>query len=92
MRYRRGWRRKRLRGSAEWSGNEQPRRPRKFGKLETKRAGLASAFEAAITAGKPVLTTVSDGHYDAWRALAPNAISLPADVAAIHAWWRAVRS
>lgn len=64
----------------------------KFGKLETQRMGLADAFEAAIADGKPLLTTVSDRHYDAWRALAADAISLPADAEAIRVWWSAVRS
>lgn len=64
----------------------------KFGKLETMRAGLAEAFEAAIAADKPLLTTVSDRHLDAWRALAPESIRLPADEAAIRAWWRDIRS
>ena len=64
----------------------------KFGKLEAMRRGLAAAFEAAIAAGKPVLTTVSDKHRDAWQALAPDAILLAADEAVIQAWWRAVRT
>ncbi|MEO9191315.1 MAG: DUF2478 domain-containing protein [Acetobacteraceae bacterium] len=64
----------------------------KFGKLEAARGGLAAAFEAAIAAGKPVLTTVSEKHRDAWGALAPDAIRLPADEAAIQAWWRALRA
>jgi nucleoside-triphosphatase THEP1 len=63
----------------------------KFGKLETMHAGLAAAFEAAITAHKPVLTTVSDRHRDSWQALAPEAVSLTADEAAIRAWWRDIR-
>ena len=64
----------------------------KFGKLEAMRRGLAAAFEAAVAAGKPVLTTVSDKHRDAWQALAPDAILLAADEAVIQAWWRAVRT
>jgi len=64
----------------------------KLGKLEAMRRGLAAAFEAAIGAGKPVLTTVSDRHRDAWQAFAPDAIMLPADEAAIQDWWRAVRT
>jgi nucleoside-triphosphatase THEP1 len=60
----------------------------KFGKLEATGSGLVSAFEAAIAAGKPVLTTVSDKHRNAWRALAPDAIFLPAEQTAIQAWWR----
>lgn len=62
----------------------------KFGKLEAARQGLAEAFEAAMAAGKPVLTTVSPRHRDAWRAFAPDATFLEADEAAIQAWRRAV--
>ena len=61
----------------------------KFGKLEAMRQGLAPAFDAAIAAGKPVLTTVSEKHRDAWRAFAPDAAALAADGAAIGSWWRA---
>lgn len=59
----------------------------KFGKLEATGGGLAPAFAAAMAGGKPVLTTVSDLHQDAWRRLAPDAIRLPADGAAIRDWW-----
>lgn len=59
----------------------------KFGKLEAAGRGLAPAFAAAITTGKPVLTTVSELHRDAWQRLAPDAIRLPADAVAIHDWW-----
>lgn len=59
----------------------------KFGKLEAAGGGLAPAFATAIAAGKPVLTTVSDLHRDAWDRLAPDAIRLPADAAAIRNWW-----
>jgi hypothetical protein len=62
----------------------------KFGKLERMGEGLAAAFELAISAGKPVLTTVSDRHRDAWRTFAPDASFLPADKAALQNWWRAV--
>lgn len=58
----------------------------KFGKLEAGHAGLASAFEAAIAAGKPVLTTVSAKHREAWRAFAPDAIYLDADAASLDRW------
>jgi hypothetical protein len=37
----------------------------KFGKLEIAGDGLASAFRAAITAGLPVLTSVSPAHDEA---------------------------
>lgn len=59
----------------------------KFGKLEAAGGGLAPAFTAAFAAGKPVLTTVSDLHRDAWHRLAPDAIRLPADMTAIRDWW-----
>ncbi len=61
----------------------------KFGKLEAMRRGLAPVFDAAIAAGKPVLTTVSEKHRGAWRAFAPDAAALAADGAAISAWWQA---
>lgn len=62
----------------------------KFGKLEAMHQGLASAFDAAMAAGKPVLTTVSAKHYDAWQAYAPEAATVDADAAALQAWWRSV--
>lgn len=63
----------------------------KFGKLEAARGGLAPAFAAAIAAGKPILTTVSEKHRDAWRTFAPDAIELTAEVAALRAWWETTR-
>ena len=63
----------------------------KFGRLERMGEGLVQAFEFAISAGKPVLTTVSDRHRDAWRAFAPDTSFLPAEKAALQNWWRAVR-
>ncbi|MBU6462121.1 MAG: DUF2478 domain-containing protein [Bradyrhizobium sp.] len=60
----------------------------KFGKLEAMRSGLTGAFEAAIAAGKPVLTMVSEKHRDAWRTFAPDATFLPAEKTALQAWWR----
>lgn len=63
----------------------------KFGKLEAARGGLIGAFEAAIAAGKPVLTTVSEKHVAAWRAYAPDATVLPPQAAALQEWWTAIR-
>ncbi|MEP9372505.1 DUF2478 domain-containing protein [Mesorhizobium sp. KR1-2] len=63
----------------------------KFGKLEAQQRGLAMAFEAAIAAGKPVLTTVSDKHREAWHDFAPDAVFLPANELAIQSWWHAQR-
>lgn len=62
----------------------------KFGKLEAMHQGLASAFAAAMAAGKPVLTSVSPKHRDAWQAFAPQATILAADATALQAWWRSV--
>jgi nucleoside-triphosphatase THEP1 len=64
----------------------------KFGKLEASGNGLAAAFAAAIAAGKPLLTTVSDKHRDAWSDFAPSAIFLTAETAALQDWWDAVRT
>ncbi|HEX7006001.1 MAG TPA: DUF2478 domain-containing protein [Alphaproteobacteria bacterium] len=60
----------------------------KFGKLEAAGQGLFPAFEAAAAAGKPVLTSVSSKHRDAWRAFAPDADFIQADEAALTEWWR----
>lgn len=62
----------------------------KFGKLEAMQKGLWPAFSAAISAGKPILTTVSARHIDAWKSFAPGATWLEGDQAAIDAWWRTV--
>jgi hypothetical protein len=60
----------------------------KFGKLEATGRGLFAAFDAARTTGRPVLTTVSPKHYEAWRAFAPDAAALPATTIAMQDWWR----
>jgi hypothetical protein len=62
----------------------------KFGKLEAMGGGLFPAFAAARAAGLPVLTTVSAKHEEAWRAFAPDAVTLPANAAALQDWWRAL--
>ena len=61
----------------------------KFGKLEAMGKGLVKVFAAAIAAGKPLLTTVSEKHRDAWSSFAPGAILLIAEKAALEDWWRA---
>ncbi len=58
----------------------------KFGKLEAAGGGLAPAFRAAIAAGKPLLTTVSELHRAAWETIAPDAARLSADPGAIRGW------
>lgn len=61
----------------------------KFGKLEAARAGLLSAFMAAIGAGVPVLTYVAPGCRDAWDRFAdPLFCRLDDRAEAIDAWWR----
>jgi hypothetical protein len=64
----------------------------KFGKLEAAREGLMPAFVAAIEAGVPVLTSVSPAFREACDRFAePLVVALPAERAAIDAWWRSVR-
>ena len=60
----------------------------KFGKLEAAGSGLFRAFEAAVAMGKPVLTSVSGRHRDAFCGFAPEAAFLAADEAAIMRWLR----
>ena len=62
----------------------------KFGKLEAGHSGLVPAFEAAFAAGKPILTSVSGRHRDAWRGYAPGAVELPAEEAVLEQWWRSL--
>jgi hypothetical protein len=65
----------------------------KFGKLEMAGEGLATAFQAAITAGLPLLTSVSPAHDQAWRQFVDRDFDvLPADPAAIDLWRRAVQT
>jgi len=64
----------------------------KFGKLEAAKRGLIRAFEAAIALGKPVLTTVSDRHLQAWREFAPDASALEARPDALREWWTLIGS
>lgn len=63
----------------------------KFGKLEAAGQGLARAFEAAIAADVPILTSVSPAFENAWTdfAAAPFS-SLPADPGRIESWFRAL--
>ncbi len=61
----------------------------KFGKLEAMGEGLLPAFAAAIAAGKPLLTTVSDNHRKAWQSFAPGAVVLAAKKATLSDWWNA---
>jgi hypothetical protein len=64
----------------------------KFGKLEIAGDGLASAFRAAITAGLPLLTSVSPAHNEAWRRFVDQEFAvLPPDPAAIDLWRRSVQ-
>jgi hypothetical protein len=63
----------------------------KFGKLEASGDDLAGAFGAAITAGLPLLTSVSPAHDGAWRQFTSREFAiLPADPTAIDRWRHAV--
>ncbi|MGO4558262.1 DUF2478 domain-containing protein [Mesorhizobium sp. 2RAF21] len=61
----------------------------KFGKLEAMREGLWPVFSVAVEAGKPLLTTVSARHFDAWKAFAPETLWLEPNGQSIAAWWQA---
>lgn len=64
----------------------------KFGKLEAERGGLAPAFDAAITAGKPVLTTVSERHRKSWKGYtADGAVYLSPDETALDEWRASIK-
>lgn len=59
----------------------------KFGKLEAGGGGLRDAFAAAIDAGVPLLTSVSQNFSVAWEAFAaPLFVVLPADPDRIEQW------
>ncbi|WP_448955912.1 DUF2478 domain-containing protein [Labrys neptuniae] len=62
----------------------------KFGKLEATQQGLWRTFLAAVGAGKPVLTTVSSRHMEAWKAIASSATWLEPDRSTIEEWRREV--
>lgn len=61
----------------------------KFGKTEAMRRGLWTAFREAVAAGKPLLTTVSSKHRDAWTAFAGEAVWLEPDGGSIGRWRQA---
>jgi len=64
----------------------------KFGKLEGMGRGLRPAFEAAASAGKPILTTVSEKHRDAWAEFTGGTTMIPDNPAAIRAWWAGLKA
>jgi Protein of unknown function (DUF2478) len=65
----------------------------KFGKLEASGTGLLNAFNAAIDADIPVLTSVSPAREQTWAKFAsPSFVVLAADPVKIDEWWRLVRS
>lgn len=66
----------------------------KFGKYEAEnRSGLVSAFQAAIMADVPVLTSVSPRQAEAWdNFAAPFYVTLPPEASALDAWWQARRA
>lgn len=65
----------------------------KFGKIEADRHGLTEAFQAAIAAELPVVTSVAPTLAEPWDAFAgPLAVAVSADDAALDAWWQALRA
>ena len=65
----------------------------KFGKLEASGTGLLNAFNAAIDANIPVLTSVSPAYEQTWvRFAGPSFVVLAADPLKIDEWWHLVRS
>lgn len=63
----------------------------KFGKLEAARQGLAEAFEAAVEANVPILTSVSPAFEKSWTEFAsPLFITLAVETERVENWWRDV--
>ncbi len=63
----------------------------KFGKMEATQQGLWAAFAAALANGKPLLTTVSPRHMEAWKQFAPTISWLDGDGASVERWWQTVK-
>jgi hypothetical protein len=64
----------------------------KFGKLEASGRGLLNAFNAAIDANIPVLTSVSPACEQTWAKFAGSSfVVLAADLGQIDEWWHLVR-
>lgn len=62
----------------------------KFGKVEADRHGLVEAFQDAIAAELPVVTSVAPPLAEAWAAFAgPLSAPVAATSAALEAWWDA---
>ena len=61
----------------------------KFGKLETERQGLTSAFIAGLEAGIPIVTSVAPQYVQQWEQFAaPLFDVLPADLDVVESWCR----
>lgn len=65
----------------------------RFGTLESEGGGMADELLALMLAGIPLLTAVKLPYLDAWRQFTGGmAIELPAEDAALQAWWDACRT
>ena len=65
----------------------------RFGTLESEGGGMADELLALMLAGIPLLTAVKLPYLDAWRQFTGGmAVELPADDAALQAWWDACRT
>jgi hypothetical protein len=64
----------------------------KFGKLEADGRGLFGAFQAALEAHIPLLTSVSAAFEEPWKRFVRQSFAvLPADMDKINLWGQAVR-
>ena len=62
----------------------------RFGALEAENGGFVAELLALLQRGVPVLTVVAPRHRDAWQRFIGEAPLLPADPAALTAWFDAV--
>ena len=62
----------------------------RFGALEAENGGFVAELLALLERGVPVLTAVAPKHADAWQRFIGEAPLLPADPAALAAWFDAV--
>ncbi|HDS1138335.1 TPA: DUF2478 domain-containing protein [Stenotrophomonas maltophilia] len=65
----------------------------RFGTLESEGGGMVDELLALMLADIPLLTAVKLPYLDAWRQFTGGmAIELPAEDAALQAWWDACRT
>jgi nucleoside-triphosphatase THEP1 len=63
----------------------------KFGHMEIDGDGLADEMMAAMAAGLPLLTTVTENRAAAWQSFTGGMTQLlPPDLEAVRHWWRSL--